>query len=202
MRNLILAAVIFTFSAVSMASTIGLSNHPFSLQKHVITTEFNNYLTNGAGTGITARYMQRVNEKLNMDFGAGFSNGERSSTFRVGADMMLIPDYGRQPRISIKGFGITEAFDGDRVNSFGAAPTISKGFSFWGKEAFPFLAVPMQVNMNTETSEYETTTALATGITGRIPLAGIDNLVGNIEMNFPIRNSFTSLVFGVSVPLQ
>jgi hypothetical protein len=56
------------------------------------------------------------------------------------------------------------------------------------------------VNMNSNTSTYETTTALATGISGRIP--GIEGLVGNFEMNFPIRNSFTSAVIGVSVPLQ
>lgn len=200
--KLLILMLTLGLSAGAFASIIGLSNHPFSMQKHVITTEFDSYMTNGSGNGITARYLQRMNDRLNMDFAAGFTNGDRSSVMRLGADMMLLPDYGRQPRVSLKGFAGSESIDGDRINSFGAAPTISKGFAFWGKEAFPFLSVPMAVNMNTETSTYETTTAMAAGISGRIPLAGIENLVGNFEMNFPIRNSYTSMVFGVSVPLQ
>lgn len=200
MRRILLGLVALSLTSGAFASIIGLSNHPFTMKKHVITTEFNNYMTNGSGAGITARYLQRMNDSMSADIVAGFTNGDRASTLRAGMDYRLIPDFGRQPKISLKGFAGTESFDGDRINSFGVAPTISKGFAFWGKEAFPFVSIPMSVNMNTESSTYETTTALATGISGRIP--GVENLVGNFEMNFPIRNSFTSMVIGVSVPLQ
>ena len=96
----------------------------------------------------------------------------------------------------------TEDFDGNRINSFGAAPTISKGFSFWGKEAFPFLAVPVRVGLNADTNTYETSTAVATGITGRLPMDGYENLIYNFEANMSVRNSFTGFVMGLSLPIQ
>ena len=200
MRNILITTLLAVFSLSAFASIIGLSNHPFTMEKHIVTTEFNNYINNGAGTGLTARYLQRINGQLNVDAAAGFTNGERASTMRVGADWMLIPDYGRQPRASIKGFLVTESFDGDRINTFGFAPTVSKGFAFWGNEAFPYLALPLSVNMNTENETYETATSLATGISGKLPFG--KDLVGNFELNLPIENSATAFVFGISLPVQ
>lgn len=200
MRNILITLILSVFTFSAFASIIGLSNHPFTMQKHIVTTEFDNYLNNGAGAGLTARYLQRINSSLNVDAAAGFTNGDRASNLRLGADLMLIPDYGRQPKVSIKGFLATESFDGDRINSFGMAPTVSKGFSFWGKEAFPYLAIPLSVNMNTEDNTYETTSALATGISGKLPFG--ENLVGNFAINLPMRNSYTSFVFGISLPVQ
>ena len=111
-------------------------------------------------------------------------------------------DYGRQPKVSVKGVLETENIDGDTVNSFGAAPTISKGFSFWGKEAFPFLAVPVKVSLDADENTYETSTAVAAGITGRLPMEGYENLVYNIETNMSLRNSYTGFVMGISLPIQ
>lgn len=202
MKKLGLFLTASLLSTAATATTIGVSAHPFTMQKQVVTTEFNNYANNGSGTGMTARYFNRINEIMNIDAGFGITDGERSSRVFMGADFQMIPDYGRQPRVSIKGLLETESFDGDRLNSFGAAPTISKGFAFWGKEAFPFVSLPMKVSLNTNENTYETSTAVAAGITGRLPIDGYEKLVGNIETNFSLRNSYSSIVFGLSLPIQ
>lgn len=202
MKKLGLFLTASLLSTAASATTIGVSSHPFTMQKQVVTTEFNNYSNNGAGTGMTARYFNRVNEITNIDAGFGITDGDRASRIFMGADFQLIPDYGRQPRVSIKALLETENMDGDRLNSFGAAPTVSKGFAFWGKEAFPFISLPMKVSLNTDENTYETSTALAAGITGRLPINGYEKLVGNIETNFSLRNSYSSIVFGLSLPIQ
>jgi hypothetical protein len=202
MRKLGLFLTASLLSTAASATTIGVSAHPFTMQKQVVTTEFNNYANNGAGTGMTARYFNRINEVTSIDGGFGITDGDRSNRLFVGADFQMIPDYGRQPRISLKGLLETESLNGDRINAFGVAPTISKGFAFWGKEAFPFIALPMKVALNTDTNTYETSTALAAGITGRLPIDGYQKLVGNIETNVSLRNSYSSIVFGLSLPIQ
>jgi hypothetical protein len=201
MKKLGLILGLALLSSMAMA-TIGVSTHPFTMKKQVITTEFNNYMSNGTGSGITAKYFQRVNEVVNFDAGVGITDGDRANNVFMGADFQMIPDYGRQPRVSVKALLDTMDFGGDRINSFGAAPTISKGFSFWGKEAFPFLAVPMKVSLNADENTYFTSTAVAAGITGRIPVAGYENLVYNFETNMSLRNSYTGFVMGISLPIQ
>lgn len=189
-------------SSAASATTVGLSAHPFTMKKQVVTTEFNNYSNNGAGTGISARYLNRVTERVSFDAGFGITDGERANRLFLGTDIEMIPDYGRQPRVSIKGLLESANNDKDRVNSFGMAPTLSKGFAFWGKEAFPFIALPMKVSLNTNENTYETSTAVAAGITGRLPFNGYQNLVANVETNFSLRNSYSSIVFGISLPIQ
>jgi hypothetical protein len=202
MRRLLIGLISSTVAVSAMATTVGVSSHPFTMKKHVITTEFNSYLSDGSGMGISAKYFQRVNDALNFDMGFGFTDGERSSRFVMGADAQILPDYGRQPRVSIKGSLETENIDNDRINTVGAAPTMSKGFAFWGREAFPFIALPVKVSLNTSEGTYETSTAIAMGITGRIPVGGFKDLVGNIETNISLRNSYAALVMGVSLPIQ
>lgn len=202
MKNLAILFTLALFSSVSFANTVGLSAHPFTMKKQVVTTEFNNYLNNGSGAGITAKYFQRINEMINFDAGVGVTDGERSNRFFAGADFQIFPDYGRQPRVSVKGLLETLSFKGERINSFGAAPTISKGFSFWGKEAYPFLALPIKVSLNADEGTYESSSAMAMGITGRMPIEGYQNLIYNFETNFSLRNSYQAMVFGISLPIQ
>lgn len=202
MKKLLLGLITAGVSISSIASTIGVSNHPFLMKKNIISTEFNNYLNDGSGMGLTAKYLRKIDDSLSIDAGFGFTDGERASNFSVGADMQIIPDYGRQPKFSLKAIAETENNDSERINSFGISPTISKGFAFWGKEAFPFVALPMKVSLNANNKEYETSTALALGMTGRIPFEGVKNLVGNIEANLSLRNSYSAIVMGVSLPIE
>lgn len=199
MKLLLLALLSFSV----MATTIGLSTHPFAVENRVITTEFDNYTSaNEGGMGLTARYYERVNSLLNYDVGFSINEGDRANRLMVGADYELIPDYGRQPRASIKTILETMEFDNERINTVGIAPTISKGFSFWGNEAFPFVALPYRVSLNDDQGTYDTSLALATGITGQLDIGGNKNVVGNIEANFNLENSFSAIVMGVSVPLN
>lgn len=200
MKKLLLGVIASTLSLSAFASTISLSNQPFGMNKHVITTEFNSFMSNGTGAGLGVKYTQKYNDQLNFDAGVAFTNGDRASRIIAGADFQLIPDYGRQPKVSIKGLAISETIGGDRINSFGAAPTISKGLVFWGNEAYPYAALPVTVALNNDESTYETAMALATGITGR--LSQTSGLVGNIEANFNLQNSYTAFVMGVSLPIQ
>ena len=198
MKLLLLALVSFSV----MATTVGLSTHPFAIENRVITTEFDNYTSADSGMGLTARFYERVNSLLNYDVGFSINEGDRANRLMVGADYELIPDYGRQPRASIKTLLETMEFDNERINTVGIAPTLSKGFNFWGNEAFPFVALPYRVSLNDEQGTYDTSLALATGITGRLDLGGNKEVVGNIEANFNLENSFSAIVMGVSVPLN
>lgn len=202
MKKLLVGIVTSAIAMSAMATTVGVSSHPFAVDKKVITTEFNSYLSNGKGTGITAKYQQRVNSKLTFDVGFGITDGERSSRVLAGADYQLLPDYGRQPKLSLKALVDSKKMEGERVNSFGVAPTLSKGLAFWGNEAFPFISLPVGVSLNTGDNSYETTAALAAGITGRLPIGGLENLVGNIETNISLKGSYAALVMGVSLPIQ
>ncbi len=202
MKKLLVAIMSSVFTVSAVASTIGVSNHPFAVRDHVITTEFNNYASAGSGMGLSANYLRRINESINMNAGFGITDGSRASRFIVGSNIRILPDYGRQPMVSVKGTLETENIDGDRINSFGVAPTISKGLVLWGKEAYPYLALPLRVSLNTNESTYETSTALAAGISGRVPWLGARDLVGNIETNISLRNSYAALMMGVSLPIE
>ena len=184
------------------ASVIGISNQPLTMNKHIVTTELDSFVSDGTGTGVMARYTYNANERLKFDAGFGFTDGDRSSRMVLGADMMLIPDYGRQPKASIKGLMISEEIDGVRYNSFGAAPTLAKGIVIGGNEAYPFLALPMTVGLNADDNTYETTMAVATGITGNLNVGGMRDVIGSFEANFPIDNSYTAFVMGLSIPIQ
>ena len=203
MKNLRLGIILLLSSSVAVASTVGVSTHPFGMQqKRIFTTEFNSYFSNGSGMGLNAKYLHKLNRQVTLDAGFGISDGDRASRLTIGSDLELIPDYAKQPRVSLKGILETENIDGDRINTFGIAPTVSKGFSFNGTEAFPFLAMPVKVHLNQDTNKHETSTALATGVTGRLPIAGYENLVGNVEANFSFKNSYTALIMGISLPIQ
>lgn len=197
-----IALLLCLISTSALANVVGVSAHPFTMKKQVITTEFNSFLNNGSGVGLAARYYHKLNETVNLDAGVGIASGDRANRIFAGADMMLFPDYGRQPRVSVKGLVETMSFNGSRVNAFGIAPTVSKGFSFWGKEAFPFIALPLKVNMNTKSKTYLTSSAIAMGITGRVPFNGYNKLIGSLETQFSLQDSYSSIVLGFAIPIQ
>jgi len=198
----IIGFLAITIGMAATASTIGMSNHPFTTKKHIITTEYNSYFSDSSGMGLNANYSQRISETMTVDTGFGITNGDKSSRLHLGADLQILPDYGRQPKLSLKAFGESENISEERINSFGIAPTLSKGFAFWGKEAFPFIALPMKVSLNTARKDYETSTSVALGVTGRLPIDGASNLVGNVETNFDLNKSGSSIVMGVSLPIE
>ncbi|MDA9793051.1 hypothetical protein N9B72_00560 [Bacteriovoracaceae bacterium] len=198
----ILVLVAATLSFASFANVVGVSTHPFTLKNKVITTEVTGNFSGGSGVGVQGRYFQRINQDLNVDAGFGISGGERSSRIFLGADYLLYPDHNKQPRISMKGtFEKLREFEAS-YTALGLTPTVSKGFVFWGNEAFPFVALPIKLGLDSDTSRYQTISSLAMGITGRLPINGYRHLIGNIEANLDIKNSYTGLYFGVSYPIK
>ncbi len=199
-KFLVLALILGSFSA--MANVVGISAHPFNLNKHIIQGEFNGNLSSGSGMGLQGRYLYRHTNNLTFDTGLMISNSERSFRMFGGADLELYPDHGKQPRVSVKGFvERTEDFDVN-TTSFGFAPIVSKGISVSGQEMFPFVSLPMKLSLDPASNSYQPVYSVAAGVTGKLPWDSMKKLTGNIEANLNLKNSYTGLLFGVAYPLQ
>ncbi len=199
----LLLAIIGIFAPTKvLAIGTGYITYPLAPEKRLVSTEFTGITSTGGGIGLQGRFTQKINEKITLDAGLGIGSGERDSRFFAGADFELFPDYMKQPRVSLKTtFSNSEEFE-VRRNIFTFAPTVSKGFSFWGNEAFPFFSLPLGVSLNGENSTYETIVNANAGITGNLPIEGYEKLMGTVEATVGVKDSFTALFFGVSYPLN
>ena len=185
-----------------MAYGTGYVTYPLMPQKRIISTEFTGVTSTGGGVGLQGRFTQKLSEKMIVDGGIGISGGERDSRFFVGADYEIFPDYMDQPRVSVK-TTYTNAREFDvRRSIFSIAPTLSKGFSFWGHEAFPYFSLPIGINLDSETKTYESQVNASFGISGNLPFSDYKNLLGNVEATVGVKDSYTALFFGVSYPLN
>ncbi len=185
-----------------LAYGTGYVTYPLMPEKRIISTEFTGITSTGGGVGLQGRFTQKLNEKMIVDAGIGISGGERDSRFFVGADYELFPDYMRQPRVSVK-TTYTNAKEFDvRRSIFSIAPTVSKGFSFWGHEAFPYFSLPIGINLNGDSKTYESQVNASLGISGNLPFDGYKNLLGNVEATVGVKDSYTALFMGVSYPLN
>lgn len=194
-----LSALITSVSAWSYG--IGYSSHPMMEKSKLLTTEMTGIISSGGGVGFQARYTQKLSQLLAVDAGLGIGGGDRNARAFVGADYELFPDYLSQPRISVKTQLEHAKEFGSSHNKVMIAPVVSKGLSLWGHEAFPFVSLPVGIDLNTGNQTYQTTLNFSTGMTGRIPLQGFQHLTGNIEATVNIKDSYTALFAGVSYPL-
>ncbi len=202
-RTFTLVFLLITLFAPTQALAYGTGyvTYPLMPEKRIVSTEFTGIASNGGGIGLQGRFTQKLNEKMILDAGMGIAGGERDSRFFVGADYELFPDYMEQPRFSTK-VTFTNAKEFDvRRNIFTIAPTVSKGFSFWGNEAYPFFSLPFGVNLNGDNKTYETQMNANLGITGNLPFEGYRNLMGTVETTIDIKDSFTAFFVGISYPL-
>ncbi|MBF0300495.1 MAG: hypothetical protein HQK51_17390, partial [Oligoflexia bacterium] len=87
-------------------------------------------------------------------------------------------------------------------NIIGIAPTASKGYIFWKKTAYPFIAIPMGPVMNSNTQVYNFRAHLAVGIVGNLPIEGHEKLIINLEGDLNIQNSSSAIYLGLSYPLH
>lgn len=200
-KHILATGALMAVSGAFAAGT-GYSTYPLSMEKSLIGAEFTGVTSNGGGIGVQGRFTQRVNSKFNYDAGIGISGGERSSRIFAGADYELFPDYENQPKVSLK-TTLQNSKDFDRrLNTVSVAPTISKGFSFWGEEAFPFIALPYAINLDSKTSTYHTSFNVNVGIAGKLPIEGYNNLIGMVEATIDIKDSYTGIFAGVSYPIN
>ena len=202
MKNLLLVLTISTFPALLLAQGHGISSYPLSPQKKYVSLEFKGIVSNGSGAGLQARYFQRVLPPLLVSGGFGFSNGERSYQLFADAQYEIYPDFEMQPRVRIKGFvERSEDFD-DTHLKIGAAPVFSKGLSFWDQEVFPFVSVPIALDLNNDDASYQVGSQVALGASGKLPFSGTKKLLANFEINLNVQNSYSGLFVGFSHPLD
>ncbi|MFT6068423.1 MAG: hypothetical protein ACJAT2_000190 [Bacteriovoracaceae bacterium] len=181
---------------------IGQSTYPMLEKQHMLATEITGITSTGGGVGIQGRYTRKMNKQLVVDGGIGIGAGERSNRVFAGADWEIFPDYMNQPRISVKTTLENAKEFKKRRNILTVAPTVSKGFSFWGNEAFPFVSLPFGVQLISKTKQYETIANLNVGILGRLPIEALKKFTASAEATVGIKDSYTGVFLGLSYPLN
>ena len=182
----------------------GLSTYPLEVETKLISAELTGITSTGGGFGMQARFTDKLTERGTIDAGLGISGGERSARVFAGYDYELFPDYENQPRSSIKAFiENSKEFDA-RKNIIGIAPSVSKGFTFWGNEAFPYISLPYGISLNGKNNSYNTTLSANIGISGLIKtdIGGDKQLTANAEAILGLKDSFTGVFFGVAYPIE
>ncbi len=192
-------ALVITFNLWAYGT--GYSTFPLMYNKGLFTTEITGIMSDGGGVGLQGRYTHKFNKGVIVDAGAGLSGGDRTGHLFVGADYEIYPDYMKQPRFSIKG-SLTHANEGVTVNHLSLSPTVSKGFSFWGYEAFPFVAIPVALALVDDNKTYQSRVNLSMGLVGKMPVKGYTHLLVNVEGTISFKDSYSGLFCGVTYPLQ
>jgi hypothetical protein len=202
MKYKVLAALATIAPSMVMAYGVGYSTYPMLPGAKLVSTEFTGITSSGGGIGMQARYTQNLTKEMTVDAGLGISGGERSSRFFAGMDYELFPDYENQPRISLKTTLVNAKEFENRFNIISVAPTVSKGFSFWGQEAYPYFSLPFGVRLNDTAKSYETTVNASAGASTQMPFDGYEKLTANAEVTVSLKDSWTGVFLGVSYPLN
>lgn len=197
MRSLILPLMMILSQNVAKASNVGVIAHPMVAQNKFLTTEFTGITSSGGGIGAQVRYTQQLLSMMKLEAGIGLAGGKYSGRGFVGADFQILEDYDLQPRVSIKPQYETGKENDKRVNRLGATPVVSKGFNFWGTEAYPFIGLPFAVNLNNDNT-YRTSWQLSVGATARLNLNYLENMTASLEALIKLKDSYTGIVAGLS----
>jgi len=200
-RSILILGLLLSTTKV-WANGMGWSMYPLLTDKKMLSAEIVGDFTAGGGAGFQARYTQRISSKSTVDGGLGYSSGERAGRIFAGFDYELFPDYAKQPRLSTK-FVFQNAKEYlERVTRVSAAPMVSKGFNFWGHEGFPYLSIPLGVNLNSASSTYGFFSQMNLGITGKVPWQDYENLLMQFETQWNFTNSYSGVFIGLSFPLN
>ncbi len=180
----------------------GVSSYPMMTGKKLISSEVLGVTSSGGGIGAQVRYSQKIAKKMVFDAGLGISGGEMTNRFFTGVDYEIYPDYYKQPKVSVKTtFEMAKEFEVSRTK-LSLAPTISKGFSFWGKEAYPYFSMPLGLSLDGDSKTYESTISANLGINGNVPVEEYKHLQASAEIQLGLKDSFTSILVGLSYPIQ
>lgn len=197
----VLTLALFSSPLIASLGT-GISSYPLMLDKSMLSAEFTGVTSTGGGVGMQARYTHKLASVLVLDGGIGIAGGERENRLFLGADFEIFPDYRNQPRFSVKGTYSNAKEFGNRQNNISFAPTVSKGFSFWGEEAYPFVALPYGIGLNSKENTYQTFANLNVGIAGPVPIDNYRHLTASFEVNVGLKDSYSGIFFGISYALN
>lgn len=192
-------------SSAAFGYGMGISTFPLAEDQKVLSAEVTGIVHNGSGVGLQARYTQKLNAVSAVDAGVGIAGGERSARLFAGYDYELFPDYDLQPRTSLKAFIENSKEFGTRRNILGLAPTVSKGFSFWGHEAFPYLSLPYGISLDGKKNAYETTLSANLGVSGKVSSEyTMTNkpITVNAEVILALKDSFSGVFVGFGYPIE
>jgi len=199
--RLLLGLGALLMSSQLFAYGVGVSTYPLVLKKKMLSAEAVGIVKGGSGVGIQGRYIQEINKGLNLNAGLGASGGDRSYRAFAGVDYEIVPDYQNQPRIAINTSIIrANEYENDR-NIVSFMPTFSKGVGIKGVEAYPYIAFPMELDLNADTQTYEGRYAMNFGVSGNLPFEGYRKLIGTVETRINFNDSFSAVFMGVSYPL-
>lgn len=210
MKNLKSLSLVLISGLILLPSSVfaygsGISTFPLAVEKKIISAEATGILSDGGGLGMQARYSQKLTESTLIDAGLGISGGDRSARIFAGYDYEIFPDYNVQPRTAIKAFFENSKEFGLRRNIFGIAPTFSKGFSFWGHEAFPYLSLPYGISLDGSKNSYNTTLSANLGVTGQVSAETLGTnkpLTASVEAIIGLKDSFTGVFIGLGYPIE
>lgn len=180
----------------------GLSSYPIPEDQALLTTELTNFVNNGQGMGIQARYTRKINTLLQVDAGLGFSDGEHQNRIFVASNYELFPDYGHQPKVLIRGLLENGRELRSRRTTLGLGPLFTKEIKSTEASFHPFLGVPIGLALDQNSRSYQIRAHLSLGLTGKIPFIGMENLLYNFEGNINVQNSYSMLYCGISYPLN
>jgi len=198
--SLIVVMFLFTVTQSWADTGTGLLTYPLEVKQKTLTTEFTGVTSTGGGVGVQGRFTMKPSRQFSFDAGIGIAGGEYSSKLFVSGDYEIFPDYMKQPRFSIR-TAFENAKEGSyRKNILSLAPVISKGMSFWGKEAYPFASMPIALNLNNDKNTYRTTIDLNMGLAMKLPIKQ-SNLLGTIETSIGLKDSNTGFALGVAYSL-
>jgi len=197
---------IFTLSAIAQglwAYGTGISTYPLQVDDKFISAEFTGVTSTGGGLGMQARYTQKITEKAIVDAGLGIAGGERSGRLFASYDHEIFPDYESQPRFSLKAAVENSKEFATRRNILSLTPIVSKAFSMWEHETFPYIALPYGISLDGSSQSYETTFAMHLGMTANLPKEwSHKQLTANAEVIMGIKSSFSGLFVGLSYPIE
>ncbi|MBF0360047.1 MAG: hypothetical protein HQK49_03510 [Oligoflexia bacterium] len=197
-----LQSIIQVQESQAAAYGMGISSFPLSPRTGTLTTEYSQFISNGSGMGLQARYTYKLSNQISLEGGVGMADSLKSKRIFAATDIEFYPDLENMPRLSVKPFVERASEFNNTKNIIGVAPTASKGYILWGKTAYPFIALPMGAVLDSNAQAYNFRTHLALGLVGNLPLEGHEKLIVNLEGNLNIKNSSSALYLGLSYPLH
>ena len=178
---------------------VNYSTYPFAPATKILAVDIGG--KNGA-MATQLRVAYKYDSQIMVEGGLGVAtSGEDNASMFAGLDYELVPDYMQQPRVGIKIAVDNSNLQTGRHNIFSVTPTVSKGVNFWGKEAFPYIAIPMGMAFGADQT-YSTYFAMNVGITGNLPVNNYRHVVANLEASLGMSGLSSYLYAGFSFPFR